>query len=146
MPQGHPVEASGHWTTSSTPSARTTRTRATPCELQGLQALRQEWLTIPASTTSPTTRRAWRTQAAPTTRRGGVEHSLVLTGRSTSSSEDTGRRRIEGSKSSTTGRSWWQPPMLQLPIGGQSTQSPSVKWINGLTSTILASTCSSLIQ
>jgi hypothetical protein len=39
-------------------------------ELQGLQALRREWPTVPASTTSPTTRRAWRAQAASATRRG----------------------------------------------------------------------------
>ena len=32
----------------------------------------------------------------------GVEHSRALTGKSTLSSEDTGRRRTEGSKSSTT--------------------------------------------
>jgi hypothetical protein len=49
---------------------------------------------------------------------GGVEHSHALTGRSTSSSEDTGRRRTEGSKSSMTGRSWWQPQVPQLLIGG----------------------------
>jgi hypothetical protein len=41
-----------------------------PAELQGLQALRQEWRTVPASTASPTTRRAWRAQEALATRRG----------------------------------------------------------------------------
>jgi hypothetical protein len=76
----------------------------------------------------------------------GVEHSHALTGRSTSSSEDTGRRRTEGSKSSTTDRYWWQPLVPQLPIGGQSTRSPSVEQTNGLTSTILASTRSSSIR
>jgi hypothetical protein len=75
----------------------------------------------------------------------GVGHSHRLMGRSTSSSGDTGRRRIEGSKSSITGKSWWQPPVLQLHIGEQSTQSPSVERVNGLTLTILASTHSSSI-
>jgi hypothetical protein len=37
----------------------------------------------------------------------GVEHSHALTGRSMLSLEDTGCRRRKGSKSSTTGRSWW---------------------------------------
>jgi hypothetical protein len=40
-------------------------------ELQRLQAFRREWPTIPASTTSPTTRRAWRAPATSTTGRGG---------------------------------------------------------------------------
>jgi hypothetical protein len=48
----------------------------------------------------------------------GVEHSNSLTGRSTSSSEDMGRRRTEGSRSSMTDRSWRQPPAPQLLIGG----------------------------
>jgi hypothetical protein len=54
-------------------------------ELRGFQALRWEWPTVPASTTSPTTRMAWRAQATsaigrgrgwsiPTRRRGGQRH------------------------------------------------------------------------
>jgi hypothetical protein len=31
VPEGHPAEASEHWTTSSTPSVRTTRICTTPC-------------------------------------------------------------------------------------------------------------------
>jgi hypothetical protein len=76
----------------------------------------------------------------------GVEHSHALTGRLTSSLEDMGRRRTEGSKISTTDKYWWQPLVLQLHIGGQSTRSPSAERINGLTSTILASTHSSSIR
>jgi hypothetical protein len=53
---------------------------------------------------------------------GGVEHSRMLTRRSTSSSEGTGRRRTEGSRSSTTDRSWRQPQMPQYLIGGRSMQ------------------------
>jgi hypothetical protein len=76
----------------------------------------------------------------------GVEHYRALTGRSTSSLEDMGHRRIEGSKSSMTDRYWWQPPVFQLPIDGRSTRSPSAEDINDSTSTILASTCSSSIR
>jgi hypothetical protein len=39
-------------------------------EMQRLQAFHREWPTIPASTTSPTTRRTWRAQAASATGRG----------------------------------------------------------------------------
>jgi hypothetical protein len=35
-----------------------------------------------------------------------VEHSHASTGRSTSSSEDTGHRRTKGNRSSTTDRYW----------------------------------------
>jgi hypothetical protein len=42
---------------------------------------------------------------------GGVEHSRALTWRSTSYSEDTSHRRTKGSRSSTTDRYWWQPPV-----------------------------------
>jgi hypothetical protein len=38
-----------------------------------------------------------------------AEHSRALTGRSTSSLEDTRRRRTGGNKISSTDRSWWQP-------------------------------------
>jgi hypothetical protein len=39
-------------------------------------------------------------------KREEVEHSCALTERSTSSSEDTGHRRTEGSKNSTTDMYW----------------------------------------
>jgi hypothetical protein len=47
-----------------------------------------------------------------------VEHSRASMERSTSSSKDTGRKRIRGNKSSTTNRYWWQPPVPPLPISG----------------------------
>jgi hypothetical protein len=147
MPEWHPVEASRHWTTSSTPSARTTRTCATPCGTAKTSSIPSGMADHSSLYHLPHHEEGLASPDSLSNRKGeGVEHSHALTGRSTSSSEDTGRRRIEDSKSSTTGRSWWQPPVPQLPIGGQSTQSPSVEWINGLTSTILASTRSSLIR
>jgi hypothetical protein len=146
VPEGHPVEANGHWTTSSMPSARITRTCTIPCGtaetssiLSGM-ADHSSLYHLPHHEESP---------ASPdslSSRKGeGVERSHALTGRSTSSSEDMGRKRTEGSKSSMIGKTWWQPLAPQLPIGGQSTQSPSVERINGLTSIIQASTRSSSI-
>jgi hypothetical protein len=147
VPEGHPVVASRHWTTFSTHSACTTRTCATPCGTA-------ETSTIPSGMADdsslyhlPHHEEGLASPGSLSSRKGeGVEHSRALTGKSTLSSEDTGRRRTEGSKSSTTGRSWWQPLVPQLPIGGHSTQSPSAERINGLTSTILATTRSLLIR
>jgi hypothetical protein len=106
--EGHPMEASGHWTISSTPSARTTRICATPCETAETSSIpsgmddhsslyhlphHEEGLVRPGSLDN----------------RNGeeTEHSRASTERSTSSSEDTGRRKTEGSKTSTTDRCWW---------------------------------------
>jgi hypothetical protein len=75
-----------------------------------------------------------------------VEHSRASTGRSTSSSEDTGHRRTKGNKSSMTGRYWWQPLVPSPPIGGQNARSPLHGRINGSTSIIWASTRSSSIR
>jgi hypothetical protein len=61
---------SEHWMKSSTPNARTTRTCATPYRTAGLQALRRAWPTIPTSTASPATRRAWQAQTASAAGRG----------------------------------------------------------------------------
>jgi hypothetical protein len=145
--EGHPVGASGHWMTSSTPSVCTTRTCATPCGTAGTSSTPSGMADHSSLYHLPHHEEGLASPGSLSNQKGeGVEHSLALTGRSTSSSEDTGRRRTEGSKSSTTGRSWWQPPVPQLPIGGQSTRSPSAERINGSTSTILASTCSSLIR
>jgi hypothetical protein len=117
------AEANGHWMTSSTPNARTTRTCATPYGTAGI-----------SSTPSDTTDRSSLYHlphheeglASPdnlSSKKGeGTEHSRALTGRSTSSSEDTKHRRTGGSKSSTSDRSWRQPPVPRLPISGQSTQ------------------------
>jgi hypothetical protein len=145
--EGHPVEASGHWTTSSMPSARTKRTCATPCGTAETSSIPSGMADHSSLYHLPHHEEGLASPGSLSNRKGeGVEHFHALTGKSTSSSEDMGHRRTEGGKSSTTGRSWWQPLVPQLPISGQSTQSPSVEWINGLTSTILASTRSSLIR
>jgi hypothetical protein len=75
-----------------------------------------------------------------------VEHSHVSTERSTSSSEDMGRKKTKGNRSSTTDRYWWQPPVPLPPIGDQNTRSPLPRRINGSTSIIWASTRSLSIR
>jgi hypothetical protein len=79
-------------------------------------------------------------------KREEVEHFRVSTERSTSSSEDMGRKKTKGNRSSTTDRYWWQPPVSPPPIGGQNTRSPLLGRINGSTSIIRASTRSSSIR
>jgi hypothetical protein len=66
-PEGHPAEANEHWTTSSTPSARTTRIYATPCGTAETSSILP---TLPTSTTSPTARRTRRTSTTSVAGRG----------------------------------------------------------------------------
>jgi hypothetical protein len=116
VPEVHPAEASGHWMTSSMPSARITRICAIPCGtvetssiLSGM-ADRSNLYYLPHREGGPTS------LGDLSSRKGEeVEHSRASTGRSTSSSEDTGRRRTKGNRSSTTDRCWWQPP-VPLPL------------------------------
>jgi hypothetical protein len=101
----HPAEVSGHWMTSSMPSARITRICATHCgtiETSSIPSVMVDHSNLyhlphreggPASLGDLNNRKGEK-----------MEHSCALTGRSTSSSEDTGRRRTKGNRSSTTGR------------------------------------------
>jgi hypothetical protein len=75
-----------------------------------------------------------------------AERSRASTEKSTSSSADTGRKRIRGSRSSTIVRYWWQQPVLPPCIDGPNTRSPSLGRINGSTSIIQVNTHSSSIQ
>jgi hypothetical protein len=96
------VEANARWMTSSTPSARTTRTCATPFGTA-------ETSSTPSGTTDPSNlylllRRGEDQKNhdnRSNRRREEVEPSRVSTERSTSSSVDTDRRRTEDNKSST---------------------------------------------
>jgi hypothetical protein len=98
--------------TSSMPSARITRICTTPCgtvetsSIPSGMADRSSFYHLPhheEGLTSP---------GGLSNRKGeGLEHSRALMGRSMSSSEDTGRRRTKGNRSSTTDRYWWQPPV-----------------------------------
>jgi hypothetical protein len=105
-PEGRPMEASGHWMTSSTPSARTTRTCATPYGTAVTSSTpsdmtdRSSLYHLPHHEEGPASPGSLSSQKWE-----GVEHSHALTGRSTSSSEDTCHRRTEDNRSSMTGRS-----------------------------------------
>jgi hypothetical protein len=147
VPEVHPAEASGHWTTSSMPSAHITRICVIPCGIAETSSIpsgmadRSSLFHLPHHEEGP---------ASPgglSNRKGEeVEHSRASTGRSTSSSEDTSHRRTKGNRSSTADRYWWQPPVPLPPIGGQNTRSPLPGWINRSTSIIRANTRSSSIR
>jgi hypothetical protein len=141
------AEANARWTTFSTPSARTTRTCATPFGTAGTSSTPSD--TAGHSNLYHPLRRGENQENRdnPSSgRREEVEPSRVLTGRSTSSSVDTDRRRTKDNKSSTIARYWWRPPVLPLHTDGRSTRSPSLGQINGSTSTTQANIRSSLIR
>jgi hypothetical protein len=84
VPEVHPTEASGHWTTSSMPSARITRICATPCgtiEISSIlsgMADRSNFYHLPHREGGPAS------LGNLSNRKGEkVEHSHVSTGRST---------------------------------------------------------------
>jgi hypothetical protein len=141
------AEASARWTTSSTPTAHTTRTCATPFKTAGTSS-------TPSDTADPSNlylllrrREDQKNHDNPSSRRREEEEpSRALTGRSTSSSANTDRRTTEDNKSSTIARYWWRPPVLPLRTDGRSTRSPSLGQINGSTSTTHANTRSSSIR
>jgi hypothetical protein len=141
------VEANARWTTSSTPSARTTRTCATPFGTA-------ETSSTSSGTADPSNlylllrrREDQENRDRPSSRRKGeVEPSHMLTEKSMSSSADTDRRRTRDNKSSTVARYWWQLPALPPHTDGRSTRSPSLGRISGSTSTTQANTRSSSIR
>ena len=152
MPPDHPplapeedlAEANARWTTSSTPSARTTRTCATPFGTA-------ETSSTPSGTADPSNlyllprhEEDQENRDNPSSRRKEEEElSRALTEKSTSSSTDMGRRKARDNKSSTIVRYWWWLPVLPPRTDGLSTRSPSPGQISGSTSTTRASTRSS---
>jgi hypothetical protein len=147
VPEGHPVEANEHWTTSSTPSARTTRI----CVILFRTA---EISSTPLGIADPSNlyhlphhEEDSENLDNLSSRKGEeAEHSRASTEKSTSSSADTGRKRTRGSRSSMIVRYWWWPPVLPPRIDGPNTRSPSLRRINGSTSIIRANTRSSSIR
>jgi hypothetical protein len=105
VPEVRPAEASRHWTTSSMPSARITRICATPCGTA-------ETSNIPSGMADPSNlyhlphREEGPVNLNDLNNRKGekVEHSRASTERSTSYSEDMGRKRTKGNRSSATDR------------------------------------------
>jgi hypothetical protein len=146
-PEEHLVEVNVHWTTSSTPSARTTRTCATPSgtaetsitllgtadpsNLYHLPHLEED----PENLDSLNNRQEEE-----------AEHSHASMEKSTSSSVDMGHKKARGNRSSTTVRYWWRPPVLLPHIDGPNTRSLSLRRISGSTLITRASTRSSSIR
>jgi hypothetical protein len=107
VPEGHPTEANEHWTTSSTPNARTTRTCATPSETA-------ETSSTLSGTTDPSSlchlphheEDPENLDNPSSMKEEEAENSRSSTEKSTSSSADMGRKRARGSRSSMTVRYW----------------------------------------
>jgi hypothetical protein len=126
-PEEHPMEANVHWTTSSTPSAHTTRTCATPFGTAGTSS-------TPLGTTDPSNlyhlphlEEDLKNLDNLNNRKGEeAEHFIASMEKSTSSSADMGRKKARGNRSSTIVRYWWRPPVLLPRIDGPSTRLPSL--------------------
>jgi hypothetical protein len=146
-PEEHPAEANVHWMTSSTPSAHTTRTCATPSRTA-------ETLSTPSGTANPSNlyhlphhEEDPENLDSLISRKGEeAEHSRASKEKSTSSLADMGRKKVRGSRSSTTVRYWWRPPVLPPRIDGPNTRSPSLRQMSGSTSITRANTRSSSIR
>jgi hypothetical protein len=146
-PEEHLAKVNVHWTTSSTPNARTTRTCATPSGTA-------ETSSTPLRTADPSNLyHLPHLEEDPenldnlSNRKGEeAEHSRASTEKSTSSSADMGREKARGNRSSTTVRYWWRPLVLPPRIDDLNTRSPSLGWISGSTSITRASTRSSSIR
>jgi hypothetical protein len=112
VPEVHPMKASRHWTTSSMPSASITRICAIPYRNAGTSSIPSGMADHSSLYHHPNHEEGLASPDDLNNRKGeGVEQSHASTGRSTSSLEDTGRRRTEGSRISTTDRYWWQRPV-----------------------------------
>jgi hypothetical protein len=146
-PEEDLAEANARWTTSSMPSARTTRTCATPSGIAETSST--PWGMVDPSNLYllPGHEEDQENRDNPSSRRKEEEEpSRASTEKSTSSSADTGRKKTKDNKSSTIVRYWCRLPVHPLHTDGPSTRSPSLGQISGSTSTTPASTRSSLIQ
>jgi hypothetical protein len=146
-PEEDPAEANACWTTSSTTSARTTRTCATPSRTA--ETSRTPWGTVDPSNLylHPRREEDQENRDNPSNRRREeVEPSRTSTEKSMSSSADTGCRKARDNKSSTIVRYWWRLPVHPPRTDGLSTRSPSPGQISGSTSTTQESTRSSSIR
>jgi hypothetical protein len=140
------VEVNARWATSSTPSARTTRTCAIPSGTAGTSSTPLG--TADLSSLYLLLRRGEdRNRDNPSNRRREeIEPSRASIEKSMSSSADMGRRKTRDNKSSTIAKYWWRPPVLPLRTDGRSTRSPSLGQISGSTLTTRANTRSSSIR
>jgi hypothetical protein len=84
VPEVHPAEASGHWTTSSMPSARITRICTTPCETVDISSIPSGMADLSNFYYLPHHEGGSASLGNLSNRKGEeVEHSHVSTGRST---------------------------------------------------------------
>jgi hypothetical protein len=146
-PEEDLAEANARWTTSSTPSARTTRTCATPSET--VETSSTPWGTTDPSNLylHPHREEDQENRDNPSSgRREEVEPSRASTEKSTSFSADTGHKKTRDNKSSMIVRYWWRLLVNLLCTDGPNTRSPSLGQISGSTLTTPASTCSSSIR
>jgi hypothetical protein len=112
-PEEHLAEANVHWTTSSTPSACTTRTCATPSGTV-------ETSSTPLGTADPSNlchlphhEEDPENLDSLSSRKGEeAERSHASTEKSMSSLVDMGRKKVRVNRSSMTVRYWWRPPAL----------------------------------
>jgi hypothetical protein len=143
-PEEDLVEANVHWTTSSMPSARTTKTCATPSGTAETSSTL--WGTVDPSNLChlPHHEEDLENLDNLNSKRGKeAERSRASMEKSMSSSADMDRRKVRGNRSSTTVRYWWRPSALPPHIDGPSTRLPSLGQISGSTSITRASTHSS---
>jgi hypothetical protein len=135
-PEEDLAEVNARWTTSSTPSAHTTKTCATPSRTAETSSIL--WGTTDPSNLYllPCREEDQKNHDNPNSRRREeVEPSHVLIEKSMSSSADTGRKKARDNKSSMIVRYWWRLPVLPSRTDGLSTRSPSPEQISGSTST-----------
>jgi hypothetical protein len=122
-PAAHLAEKCKHYMRSSTPSVYITRTCATPYETA-------ETSNTPSGMADRSSHyhlpRHEESLASPdnlnSRKRGGVELSQALIGRSTSYLEAMGHKKTGGNNNSTIGRSWWPQPVLQPLTDGRNTR------------------------
>jgi hypothetical protein len=118
-PKEHLAEANGHWTTSSTPNAHSTRTCATPSRTAETSSTLLGTADLSNLYHLPHHKEGLENLGSLSSRRGEeAEHSRVLTGKSTSYSVDMGHKKVRGNRSSMTVRYWWRPPALLSRIDG----------------------------
>jgi hypothetical protein len=139
-------EVNARWTTSLTPSVRTTRTCATPSGTARISSISSGTVDPSNLYLLPHREEGQENRDSPNSRRREeVEPSRALTEKSTSFSADMGRRKARDNKSSTIIRYWWRLLVLPPRTDGLSTRSPSPGQISGSTSTTQANTRSSSI-
>jgi hypothetical protein len=145
-PEEDLTEANARWTTSSTPSACTTRTCATPSGTVETSSI--PWGTVDPSNLYllPRHKEDLENLDSPNSRRrgGGAfprvdrEVNVIFGGH--------GLQESKRQQKLNDRQNWWQPLVLPPRIDGPNTRSPSPEQISGSTSTTRASTRSSSIR